>query len=105
MTFTYTFADAEGTSLKREDEQGNIAFVPVAEGNRDYAEFLSSGATAGPYVAPPPYVDPLEARISAIESNEIIDDAVDTSLLSLLASASARLDSIEARLTALEGGN
>ena len=53
MTFTYTFADAEGTSLKREDEQGNIAFVPVAEGNRDYTEFLASGAEAAPYVAPP----------------------------------------------------
>ena len=53
MTFAYTFADAEGTSLKREDEQGNIAFVPVAEGNRDYAEFLASGAEAAPYVAPP----------------------------------------------------
>lgn len=44
-------------------------------------------------------------RITAIESNEIIDDATDTSLLQLLANASSRLDSIEARLTALEGGN
>ena len=53
MTFTYTFATAEETTLKREDEQGNIAYVPVAEGNRDYAEFLASGAKAAPYVAPP----------------------------------------------------
>ena len=108
MTFTYTWANAEQTSLKREDADGNIAYVPVAEGNRDYAAFLASGETAADYVAPPepePYVSPLEARVAALEANEIIDDAVDTSLLSLLASASARLDSIEARLAALEGGN
>ena len=71
MTYTYTFANAEETNLKREDEQGNIAFVPVSEGNRDYAEFLSAGATASPYVAPAvaPYVDPLEARIAALEAS------------------------------------
>ena len=53
MTYTYTWTDAEQTSLKREDENGNVAFVPTDPGNRDYAEFLSSGATAAPYVAPP----------------------------------------------------
>jgi microcystin-dependent protein len=47
----------------------------------------------------------LRSRLDALEANEMIDDAVDTSLLSLLASASSRLDSIEARLNALEGGN
>ena len=73
----------------------------------EYQEWLNAGNSLEPYVAPPvvPYVDPHEARISALESNEIIDDAVDTSLLSLMASASARLDSIEVRLAALEGGN
>ena len=53
MTFTYTFANAEETMLRREDEQGNIASVPTDPANRDYAEFLSSGAEAAPYVAPP----------------------------------------------------
>ena len=53
MTFTYAFANAEETSLKREDEQGNVAFVPTDPRNRDYAEFLASGAKAAPYVAPP----------------------------------------------------
>ena len=52
MSYTYTWTDAEETSLKREDEDGKVASVPVAEGNRDYIEFLSSGATAAPYVAP-----------------------------------------------------
>lgn len=53
MSYTYTFSNAEGTTLKREDGQGNIAFVPADPANRDYAEFLSSGAKAAPYVAPP----------------------------------------------------
>ena len=57
MTFTYTWADAEQTSLKREDADGNIAWVPVAEGNRDYAAFLASGETAADYVEPPAPVD------------------------------------------------
>ena len=52
MTFTYTFADAEETTLKREDEQGNVAFVPTDPRNRDYAKFLASGSTASDYVAP-----------------------------------------------------
>ena len=47
----------------------------------------------------------LISRLDAIEANEQIDDATDTSLLQLVANASTRLDSIEARLTALEGGN
>ncbi len=45
----------------------------------------------------------LVARLDAIEANEMIDDATDTSLLQLLASANARIDSIEQRLAALEG--
>ena len=53
MTYTYTWTDAEQTTLKREDENGSVAFVPTDPGNRDYAEFLSSGAEAAPYVAPP----------------------------------------------------
>ena len=53
MSYTYTFANAEETTLKREDDQGNIAFVPTDPGNRDYAEFLASDATAAAYVEPP----------------------------------------------------
>ena len=53
MAYTYTWTNAEETSLKREDADGNVAFVPVAEGNRDYAEFLNSGANPPAYVAPP----------------------------------------------------
>jgi hypothetical protein len=62
MSYTYTWSDAEQTSLKREDADGNVAFVPVAEGNRDYAEFVSSGATAADYVAPPDPPEPTAAE-------------------------------------------
>ena len=52
MTFTYIWANAEQTTLKREDADGNIAFVPTDPANRDYAEFLASGETAAYYVEP-----------------------------------------------------
>jgi hypothetical protein len=54
MTYSYTWSDAEQSTLKREDTDGNIAFIPTDPNNRDYGEFLASGATAAPYVAPPP---------------------------------------------------
>ena len=57
MAYTYTWTDAEETGLRREDEDGNVAFVPTDPRNRDYAEFLSSGATAAAYVEPPAPVD------------------------------------------------
>jgi len=53
MTYTYTWTDADQTSLKREDADGNIAFVPTDPANCDYAAFLASGDTAADYVAPP----------------------------------------------------
>ena len=52
--FTYEWIDAEQTSLKRTDADGNVAWVPTDPSNRDYAEFLSSGATAAAYVEPEP---------------------------------------------------
>ena len=54
MAYTYTWTDAEQTSLRREDADGNVAFVPTDPGNRDYAEYLRSGITADAYVAPAP---------------------------------------------------
>ena len=53
MSYTYTWSDAEQTSLKREDTEGNVAFVPTDPANCDYAAFLASGDTAADYVAPP----------------------------------------------------
>ena len=75
MAYTYTWADAEESSLRREDGEGNVAFVPVAPGNRDYAEFVASATVAAAYVEPP-YVAPeptalelLEARVAALEAD------------------------------------
>jgi len=62
MSYTYTWSDAEKTTLKREDTDGNVAFVPTDPGNRDYAEFVSSGATAAAYVAPPDPPEPTAAE-------------------------------------------
>ena len=53
MTYTYTWTTSQEDTLRREDEEGNIAIVPIDPRNRDYAEFLTSGATVGAYVAPP----------------------------------------------------
>ena len=51
---TYEWADAEQTWLKRTDGDGNVAWIPTDPANSDYAEFLSSGATAAAYVEPEP---------------------------------------------------
>ena len=70
MTFTYTWTDAEQTSLKREDADGNAVGIPTDPANRDYAEFLASGATAAPYVAPPAPPEPtLEEKLAAAGIN------------------------------------
>ena len=74
MAYTYTWANAEQSGLRREDANGNVAFVPADSGNRDYAEFISSAATAAAYVAPPAapaqptLIEQLEARIDALEN-------------------------------------
>ena len=52
MAYTYCFCDAESTTIKRTDEDGNVAFVPCADGNRDYAEYITCGTAADAYVAP-----------------------------------------------------
>ena len=65
-SFTYTWANAEQTTLKREDADGNVAFVPTDPVNRDYAEFLASGETAADYVAPPAPPEPTpEEKLAA----------------------------------------
>lgn len=66
MNYTYTWANPEQTTLRREDTEGNVAFVPTDPTNRDYAEFFASGATAGDYVAPPAPPEPTaEEKLNA----------------------------------------
>ena len=70
MTYTYAWTDAEQTGLKRTDEDGNVALIPTDPGNRDYAEFLSSGAEAAPYVAPPePEPETTEQKVNRLLSD------------------------------------
>ena len=68
MTFTYTWADAEQKTLKREDAEGNVTYVPTDPLNRSYAEFLASGETAADYVEP---AAPVDSRTDA----EKLEDA------------------------------
>ena len=58
MSYTYTFTDAEETTLKRTNDQGSIAIFTAEPGNSYYAEFLASGETAAPYVEPPALPEP-----------------------------------------------
>ena len=101
MAYTYTWTNAEETSLRREDDNGSVAFVPADPANRDYAAFLSSGATATAYVEPayvapaPTAIELLEARVAAIEADEIVDDASSSALLTLIAGLSARVTALE----------
>ena len=73
MIYTYTFANAEETTLLREDEQGNTVCVPADPTNRDYAEFLASGATASAYVAPPE-PEPLTAQQKLENAGLTVDE-------------------------------
>ena len=69
-TYTYEWIDAEQTSLKRTDAEGNVACVPTDPLNRDYAEFLSSEATAAEYVAPPAPPEPTtEEKVNRLLSD------------------------------------
>ena len=67
MTFSYTWADSEKTTLMREDSDGVITVIPAESGNSYYAEFLASGATAEPYVEPPAPPEPtLEEKLASL---------------------------------------
>ena len=69
-TYSYEWTNAEQSGLKRTDAEGNVAFVPTDPGNRDYAEFLSSGATAAPYVEPPAPPEPTtEEKVNRLLSD------------------------------------
>ena len=53
MNFSYAFANTEQTIIVRSHDDGTTCSFPTDPDNRDYAEFLASGAKAAPYVAPP----------------------------------------------------
>ncbi len=53
ITITYYWGDAEQNWMYRRNEDGTATSFPADPDSSDYAEFLASGATAEPYVAPP----------------------------------------------------
>ena len=75
MTYTYEWTDAEQSTLRRTDDNGNVLWVPVDDGNRDYSAFLSSNTVAAVYVEPPaPTPQPtalelLTARVAQLEAD------------------------------------
>ena len=62
MSYTYCFCNEDATGLHRTDADGNSVFIPCADGNRDYAEYLASGVTADAYVAPAAAPEPTAAE-------------------------------------------
>jgi hypothetical protein len=114
---TYTWANAEQTSLKLEVD-GQTLFIPVAEGNRHYAEYLASGEEAAPYVEPPAPVVPdyvgfsdallvstAYGVIRTAAKTSLVVNVVATELLSLLGDAKAgrvQEPAIQASLTELD---
>ena len=107
MAITYTWQDADETVLKYVDDSttpDTELFIPVDDDNRDYQEYLTwvaDGNTASAYVAPavvtpdPTPLELLTARVTAIESNEVSDDATDASLLTLIADLATRVTALE----------
>jgi len=69
-TYTYAWTSAEQSGLKRTAPDGTVAFVPTDPANRDYAEFLSSGATAAAYVEP----EPLPEKTTEEKVNQLLSD-------------------------------
>ena len=66
MSYTYEWANAEKTTLKRTAEDGSVAWVPTDPANRDYAEFKASKARAKAYKAPPAPPEPTpEEKLAA----------------------------------------
>ena len=70
MSYTYKWIDSEQTGLKRTDDDGRVACLPADPTNRDYIEFLASGAEAEPYVAP----EPLPAPTTEEKVNRLLTD-------------------------------
>ena len=95
----YNFWKTNQTSGYQINAEGGSAGFILPEEAAKASNYNAEGEYTGPVYD---RVAALIERVNALESNEIIDDATDTSLLQLVANASARLDSIEARLAALE---
>ena len=73
MTYTYTFANAEETSIERDNKDGTFTFIAVNSGSRGWQEYVDSGATASAYVAPPE-PEPLTAQQKLENAGLTVDE-------------------------------
>jgi len=62
ITYSYFYEDPEHEYMRREGDDGSVFAFGAIETNPMYAEFLASGATAAPYVAPPERTEPTAAE-------------------------------------------
>ena len=87
------------------DEEGNelTAEVPAVEATYQTVTKTREIRTyTGPTLDVKERLQNLLARVDAMEANEVIDDATDSSLLTLVSNLDTRLNGIEARIAALE---
>jgi hypothetical protein len=77
------------------DNPANYTTTTDSEGNE-------TQVYNGPTLNVKDRIQNLLTRLDAIEANEVIDDATDSSLLTLLASATTRLDNIESEITSIK---
>ena len=57
-TYSYKFIDADNEWMERDGDDGSRLIFGAVETNPTYREFLESGQTAEPYVAPEPLPEP-----------------------------------------------
>ena len=70
MNYTYYYLTPENDAIKRVDEDGTAVFFCVGAGNKDYDEFVASGAEAEPYVAPSePEPETTEEKVNRLLSD------------------------------------
>ena len=68
MTYTYTTPD--NTSIRLEREDGTSVLFGVNSGSPAWREYVSSGETAAPYVAPPePEPETTEQKVNRLLSD------------------------------------
>ena len=72
-TFSYFYEDPEKEWMRREGDDGSVIAFGAVETNPMYAEFVSSGATADSYVAPPEPT-PLTAEEKLERSGLTVDE-------------------------------
>ena len=63
---TYYYTDSTNKRITRNNGDGSNTTFPTDPANRDYAEFLSSGAIAEDYFAPPEHTT--EEKVNSLLS-------------------------------------